>query len=250
MPTDFPAFKTAFEMPDLLQRDAGGTLRCPITLERQTVLTATGGTCTLARPDGSTLKTGAITPDATYSAVFALSAGELAGEAFGMGYLVTWALSFAEGDITTRNQVGIVRVAPAMPADEGDLLSEIADLNRELEGLDQTSWDPDLLDAWYRLNRWLNKQGNRAHLVIQPHDLKDLHRLWALKVITGKLGGNDREGSRWAMLFERFSRELKTEQDSASFVYDATDSGAIDPTRRQAARAVTVLGGPGDWWRY
>jgi len=249
MPSTATQYASRFQAPDLLQRDQGGTLTCPV-YRSGALVKPDSGTFTLKR--GATALVNALAVSFTGDvAEYTVGAPSLAGQPLDMRYHVEWALVMPDGNTRTlRNDAGVVRAAPTQAATDLDLSARHSNIARALQGTGETDFQKWLDESWVQLTRWLIRKGNRPELVISSSDLLELHTLWTLKVFYGDLFDQD---ERYSQLYRRYAGgggekgELREAQDAIHFVYDSTDDGVPDPERR-SARPQTFLGSRGDTW--
>lgn len=254
MPVDRPEYSVAFQTADLLQKDIGGRLLCPIYRDDALVVPS-AATLTLKKPDGIVLLTGSGTIVSSIAG-YTVTAGNLSAEDYQMGYRAEWTLTISGADFSFRNEVGVVRFAPAIPLSDRDLRARHTDLDRYLGNTGETSWQKWIDESWYQLQRWLIQKGNRPQLIVQSTDLKDLATAWAMVVIFGDLATNVSENDRVYRLRNEYREELERLKKEVNLQYSTTDE-SIPDVRRRNTSPVTMLGtsglgdgyGTSDWYR-
>jgi hypothetical protein len=243
MPVSRTEYSTRFELPDLLQRDQGGTLTCPV--ERSNALVApSAGTLTLRRSDGTKIidaQAATITGD---MAQYAVAAGTIASEPYGMGLQAEWSLTLAGSARTFRNEVGIVRVVPTCPVTQGMLEARRTGITRDLPGTGETTLQKWIDEAWKQFNRWLIAQGNRPQLLLYPHEMVEIVTVWAMRVYYADLARNAQRDGQRAKDAEDLRVELEALKGSAHFAYSKADDVVADPKKR-AGQPITTLASHG-----
>jgi len=244
MPTTRIEYSADFQYPDLIPKDLGATLTCPV-YRNGALVAPSSGTYILRKPGGESFLSGsvAIVSDIAQAAV---SSGSLSNESLQMGYRMEWSLVISTVTYVFRNEVGIVRAAPTCPVSDRDLLARHSSLNDWLAGSGQTSWQVWIDEAWSQCQRWLIQKGNRPHLILQSSDIKDLVGVWSLVVIMKDLATNASESDRVYRLRTEYMEELKALQDSLRLTYTSADEPVPDEEKRPTT-PVTILGEHG--WR-
>jgi len=241
MPIDRTEYSTAFQVPELLQRDTAGRVTCPI-YRNGALVAPSSAAYAIIKPDGSELVSGAGTIVSDVAGV-TIAPATIAGEPYQMGYRIIWDLTIASEDHKFRNELGIVRYAPYCPVSDADLLARHSGLDRNLRA-GVTSWQPHIDEAWYQLQRWLLQKGNRPHLIVQSSDIKDLATVWALVVIFKDLATLATTEDRNYRLRNEYMEELDKLKKEIQFSYSSTDN-EIPERRQRPASPITFLGGHG-----
>jgi hypothetical protein len=239
MPVDRTEYATAFDVPDCVQRDIGGTLTCPVYRNGALVApTQAGSTFSLRKKDGTLLVDGAAVTVASSIATYALAAATIADEPYSAGYRAEWKLIISGVTYNFRNEVYIVRYAPALPISDRNLLGRHTNLARFLAGTGRTTFQTDIETAWTELQRWLIQKGNRINLIVQSTDLVDLLRVWTMKNILFDVKSSA-NGAQFNDLYEEYVEELKGLKN-VNFAY-APDDDTQPETQRRAAEPTTFL---------
>lgn len=245
MPVVRELYAPRFEIPDLVQRDLGAVLSCPLDKDGAVVaVTQSGSTFSLRKPDGSLLvSAAAVTVGVDGIPTYTLSAGAIAAEPFQMGYRAEWSLVVAGQTASFRNEVGIVRCVPPLPISDRNLTGRHSTLDRSLNGTGRSSWQAWIETTWLECQRWLIQKGNRPHLIVQSSDLVDLMRVWTFYNIFVDLmsAGND---PRYGELKRSYGDELEALKKTLSVSYAAAD-GAPPDAHRRPMQPVTFLGTSG-----
>lgn len=247
MPVTRTTYSTSFELPDLIQRDLGATLTCPVEVNDAKV-TPSAGTFTLRRSDGTKIIDAAAVTIPSDTAQYAVAAGVIASEPYGMGYQAEWSLTLSGVAQTFRNEVGICRVVPSCPVTQTMLEDRHTGVTRDLSGTGETTLQKWIASAWKQFNRWLLQQGNRPQALLYPHEMVDIVTVWALRAFYFDIAQHaDREGHR-AKYAEDYRLELDALKGSTHFAYSKADDVVAD-SRRRSAQPVTTLGSHG-WPEY
>lgn len=239
MPVDRTQYSTAFEVPDLLQRDIAGRLTCPVYLDGA-IVAPSAATLTLRKPDGSELIAASAGTIVSSTAGYTIAAATIEDEPFQMGYRAEWALTISGVVHSFRNEVGIVRFAPWCPISDRDLLKRHTGLARSLR-TGETTFQDYIDEAWNQLQRWLIQKGNRPHLILQSTDLKDLATVWALVVVFKDWATNATTEDRNFRLRNEYIEELEKLKNTLNLTYSANDDTTPD-TRKRSTSPVTFLG--------
>jgi len=246
MPTTRIEYSADFQYPDLIPKDLGAVLTCPIYRDGAIVAPASG-TYALRKPGGESWLTGSVSVVSDVARV-TIASGTIADETLQMGYRMEWSLVIGGLTYVFRNEVGIVRAAPTCPVSDRDLIARHSSLNDWLAGSGETSWQDWIDEAWAQCQRWLIQKGNRPHLILQSSDLKDLMACWAMVVILRDLSTNASEADKVYRLRNEYMEELKQLQDGLRLAYSEADETYPDDERRPATPS-TFLSAHGWNWR-
>lgn len=246
MPSTVTPASPDFPLADLIQRDQGATLTCPLYSGASLVApTQAGSTFSLLRPDRTAIVDAQAVTVSSSIARYTVSAGTIASESYGDGYLARWSLVVSGVTYLFENEAQIVRKLPAPAAAHHNIIGRYTDAERwlvglEVDGAPATTFQHWLNEAWTDLSRWLIQRGNRPHLVSNSSDLVEAHILWTWYRFSEDLAqGADPDG-RWAAAAEKTEKRLYDYLGTLTLRYDSSDAGTPDATRR-AARGVLVL---------
>lgn len=249
MPVLRSQYSVGFTNADLLQRDLGGTLTCPIFLDGAEVK-ADSGTVTLRKsPGGATVSTGS----ASFSgdtAAFAVAAGTIASQQYAMGYQVEWVLVVDDVTLPTyRNEVGIVRFAPPLPVSHQDLLGIRKQLAKFLKGTGETSFQSWIETAWIEFQDWLEqKSDSRAHLIVKIYQVRNLVARWTLRNFYREMAENADPDGSLRLAYLDFKTEVEDLKGSLSMDYDRNDAGTVDDEPREADGGVWLCDRTAQAW--
>lgn len=247
MPLLLTEYSSGHQGPELLQRDLGGTLTCPVYYQGALV-TPTGGTCALKDSAGTSRVTPAVTVPATIARA-AFSTTDLAALSYGMGYRVYWRLTFADGTRDFQTEVGIVRWAPSCPISDANLLARRSNLARLLRGTGEESFQKWITEAWRQCQRWLSRQaGNRAHLAVNQDELVELLVAWTLCNLYQEMAENADPEGIYRTAYLDWRETLKNEKDDLVLTYDADDDGLPDEVKRRGQAPVMTGGFTAQRW--
>lgn len=239
MPTVASRYKTRFDFADELPRSRGATLSCPLELAGAFVQ-ATSGTFELVDAGGTVVITGAITPSATHTAIYAVSSSAIASLSYGYSYYVRWTLVIGGETHVFKNICGIVVDAMSCPTSETDLQRLHSDIITQLAGTGQSTVEPWIETAWTFCVRWMQRQGRRASAVLSTSDFKELVTYWSLELLFRDLSTGI-EDSHWAQLAKDYEAKRMSLQGQINWEADLDYDNAID-VERQSGPAVVFLG--------
>ncbi len=247
MPLLLTEYSGGLRGPELLQRDLGGTLTCPVYYQGALV-TPTGGTCTLKDSAGTAKVTPAVTVPTTIARA-AFSTTDLAPLSYGMGYRAYWRLTFTDGYRDFQTEVGIVRWAPSCPISDVNLLARRSNLGKLLQGTGETSFQKWITEAWQECQRWLLRQaGNRAHLALNQDELVDLLVAWTLRNLYQEMAENADPAGIYRVAYLDWRDSLKSAMDELVLTYDADDDGLPDDAKRRGQAPVMTGGFTAQRW--
>ena len=176
-------YAARFLLDDMLERGVVNALTCPVYLNGALVApTESGSTVTIW--DGSTKRVDAAAVTVT-DKVAGYNYTPAATIDWGENWRIEWSLVYGGVNKPFRNDAQLVR-HPLSP-----VLTD-ADLFRRHRALDPNSKSPLSTvqhygdyrdDAWVEIQDWLIKQGNRAHLVLNPSALRKPHLFLTLALI-------------------------------------------------------------------
>ena len=242
-----------FELPDLIERDRAGVLRCPV-YRAGALVPPVGGTVTVLDAAGEVVTTAPVTV-AQGMGQHSYTAQVTSGLALAEGWRVRWELSFHnEGNYTFGNEAMLVRVAPSPVVTE-------ADLYRRASSLDPAGHAPITAladyaayidEAWVMISHRLIGEGRRPWLVMSPSSLRDAHVLLALGLIFEDLMTrlNVAYGEQAAM----YRQQYEDAWGRLRFAYDEDQNGLPDGNRAGSSvmwltstrgRTRQILGGGG-----
>jgi hypothetical protein len=252
MGTTRTEYSAPFPHADLIQRDQGATLTCPVE-RNDALVTPTAGTFTLRKPDGTALIDAQAVTIPSDTAQYAVSSASIADEPYRGGYIAEWTLTVAGSSRSFRNEVQIVRHVPSQPANQAALEARHTTLTRDLAGTGETTLQKWLDEAMRQMTRWLIQKGNRPNLIVQSSDLFDLYVAWTLRLYFYDLSQLADPNGHRRQLADDYKAELEQLKNTISFAYAPNDTTTPEG-RRRAARPQTFLGTSGwpdyDWrWR-
>jgi hypothetical protein len=242
MPVVRTEYAPGFEVPDCVPLDLGATLSCPVYRnDAIVVVTQAGSTFSLRKPDGTLLvDAAAVVVGGDGIPTYALSAGALADESYGVGYRAEWKLVIAGVTHTFRNEVYLVRYAPTLPISDRDLTGRHAKIDTWLAGTGKSTWQDWIETTWFECQRWLIGKGNRPHLIVQSTDIKDLMRVWTMKNVLADVMSSQ-NGPQYRELYADYRDQLEHLLSTTSFAYAPADD-TTPARRRRPASPVTFLG--------
>lgn len=234
-------YTVRFVLPDLIERGAANTLRCPVYLGGALVAPSAGtvsiyDAANVAQVSGASVTiTGSV---ATYA--YSPSASLPLGE----GWRVEWALIVASAPINARNDAALVRSKLRCPITDQDLYQRVSALNPSgTAPIHALSTMQDYVDgAWQEINRRLIAKGNRPNLVLSPYSFFDVVLNLALSLVFEDFQTRLSEvhAERAATYRERYEAAWR----EVSFLNAYLQDGAqADPGRRRSASPVVMLCG-------
>lgn len=254
-----PNYTARFPLPEFLPRDEDTVVFCPVWFEGDAV-EPDSGTVTLYNAGGDALATPAVTVvDGVATAT--ILASTMADEDYQDKCRLEWALDFTQAGTpatftkTFVRPASIVRVQLYPVITDDDLFSVAPDLENFLRGSDQTSWQPQIDEAWNRLQLYIYEQGNRANLIATAWTLRDAHMLKTLELCYGGVDQYNTE-SAYREIAEGFHAKYLAALDRLTFDYESEDEdGTVtEHEQQQRARASVFLTEPkrrrSVWWRY
>ncbi len=226
-----------------IERDRTTVLSFP--LYRDGALAApASGTITVYNAANQAIVDAAVVSIVASVATYSMLPATVAGEAFGGGWRIEWLLVMADTYTHCyRQDASLVRCRLAPVVVDADLTARHSDLNAQLPA-GTTSWQTWLDTAWEDVVGRLEGMGRRPYLVIEPKALRPVHLYTALEIICRDLGGTGDESNKWSKLAVHYGEQVKEAWAHCGLVYDETNAGRADATRRKSAVAsVWLMGG-------
>ena len=153
------AYTLALGVPYLVARAVAWTLTAPLESAGATV-SVSSGTCTVLRPDGTTLVSAAAATIGGGVASYALTVP--AAETYGRGYEVRWALTVSGVVYTVSHPLVVAEQVPLPTVSHTHLYRYCPELQTRLPPAQETAgtgWQPQLDAAYEELTRRLLDQG-------------------------------------------------------------------------------------------
>lgn len=237
-----PPIRARFPVPDVLQRGAANTLRCPIS-ESGVAVAPTSGTITITDGAG-TVQVSAATATIS-SSVATYSYTPAATLQLGERWVVEWSLvTSTYGTLTFRNDAMLVRNLIYCPISVDDLWPLEPAL--QPSGSDaQTAmtvadFDAKLEEAWITVQNRLIQMGKRPYLVIGANALREVVQHQTLVLVFRGL--ETRLPNAYAEKANRYHALLEEAWTRARLTYDEADDGKPDEGRRAARPSALWIG--------
>lgn len=237
-----PPVRARLPLPDMLERGALNTLRCPLS-DANGALTPTGSTVTITDRAGTVHVSAAAAtitasvPTYAYTPASTLQLGE--------GWIVEWSHTTTEyGVVGIRNDAMLVRRRLTCPISVDDLWQLEPSLQPSgsdpQTSMTSTDFDAKVDEAWVQIQSRLLQAGKRPYLVIGSGALREVVQYATLAIVFRGLetrlpnAYTEKAGKYHALLEEAWTR--------ARLTYDETDDGKSDEGRRAARPSALWIG--------
>lgn len=222
----------------MLERGRANTLTCPLYASGAVVQSASG-TVSIYDQAGSAVHTASLTGLPGTATTTYTPPTTLPREA---GWRVEWSVVVRGVDRVFYNDAILARVALFPVITDLDLYrrASILDPNGTAPVHSETTFQDKIDEAWAQIQTRLAQDGRRAHLIMSPSALRQVHLELAFKMIWDDFKHRLNEAYRQMAIDaeEAYEREWKR----LSFVYDENDD-ALSTGARQRARPVVMLCG-------
>jgi len=237
-----PSVRARFPLPDMIERGADNTLRCPL-YDSGGVVAPTGATVTITDAGGTVQVSAAAATITSNVATYTYSpAGTLQ---LGEGWLVQWSLvTTAYGTIAARNDAMLVRTRMICPISVDDLWPLEPSLQPSgsdpQTAMSSTDFDLKLEEAWIQVQNRIMAMGRRPYLVVGANALREVTQFQALEMVFRGL--ETRLPNAYADKATRYHVLLEEAWTRARLTYDETDDGRPDLGRRAARPSALWIG--------
>jgi len=239
MPARIDTYAPTRPVPYLLVRGALQTLECPMRHGATGALVApASGTITITRPDGTTLVSEAAVTVSSSTATYDITPA--ASETLGLGWTVTWALTFGSAAYPAiRCEAVLCEYVPPCAISALDLFAREPELRMRVPQAqgdrgDGSGWQTQIDVVYYELIQRLIDDGRPIHLVRGVTGTREWMVARTLELCCATL--STASGSEWSERTTRYMWEARRAQTAMRVNY-SSDPASV----RRGAQAVIRL---------
>jgi hypothetical protein len=223
--------------PDLIERGVEQSLAIKV-YDKSTGQGAiiTSGTMQLYYNGATAGTSGAVTVSSSNIGLVTRSVDSGEDDTLGAGYVAVWSLEISGTTYTFRRDYAMAAYLPKMVVSQDDLYARHPELRDQIPP-NQTTWIPQIHEAFREITQRIADQGRRYWLIVSQGSPRLCH-LYLTFAISFRLLSSTSD-SRWTRLADQYQRMFDAEWEKLRFEYDADDNNASDG--QEAAQAVVYL---------
>ena len=175
-------------------------------------------------------------------ATYVVTAATTSALSLAAGWRVEWSLLMPDAYTHVyRQDAALCRIRLAPVVTDADLLARHTDLT-SLRPSSLASYEGYIAEAWRDLVGRLEGMGRRPYLIISPEALRPIHLATTLAIIFRDFAGTGDPANKWAALAQQYADAAESAWSRLTLVYDETDSGRADATRRRGPTTMWLAG--------
>lgn len=240
MSTDY---QIEFRAPHYIVRGADTVLEAPVYLDASPVAPS-AGTITIYDGNGTAVVSAAAVTITTGIATYTVLGTTTASLDLSSDWWVVWSLTVAGAPVSARNAAALVRYLYRCPVSHAMILKREPTFTAWPRT--QSSWRPQIEEAWDEILGRLLEDGRQPHLITTPHSLRRPALYLALSLIAELQAtlavGADRYSAKAAHYHELYEESW----NATNFGYDTDEDGDTDAEGVSPA-GVVYLSRPPSW---
>lgn len=228
--------------PDLIRREEDQDLDLVVRVD-EAPPTIASATLTLYDANGTAVVTaGACTIPEQGRARYALAASLVPSTlTFALGWRGVWSLTIGSAVSKVTRDYALCKYVPRCPVVGDDLYARQHRL-RSMIPVGQSTWSPQILEAWIEITQDLYDAGRRPWLIVSEGSLRKHVLLRSLELANRALATGAGADSQFVTRAEEYAEEL-SKLPPLRFDYDSDEDGIYDG-QRAASPVVHLSAGP------